>query len=380
MSFLRKHFNSHLELPDPATVKPYILVDIADDTPHRGDVRALRGIAKSIAQKQGWEIHHLTDKTPFPTPLQLKFARATKRRYEWETNLTQPKSACNRLELSSIEHIARAHHHIRTHGAPQIALTAPEAPIFRDMFFNFSSREDTLQALYHCTTTTSIWAEDMAGDLWDHEGIRPYEVRYLVAHDLEKADFENASTEFRTRYNHLCEHGPLITAFYCDIAQLGQNERDIIEILKNHDKATLVTCGAPRTEGLDKIEAFYQENLPPHIQFHSFPFSPDNEYNPYMGLVGTAQHIVRIGYSRSMDSEILTTGKTIHVPRANSCATARSYIQKYFKEISSYGAGETFDSPTLTPVNATEQIADKLYEHYQYNQTDSRQSLIVQYI
>lgn len=354
-----QHFAGASKVVTAATRNPYVLVDIANDNPHRGDVRAVRGIAKAIAQKQGWEIHFLDSQTPYPKPLTSKFLDSLnigiKRRPDVE-DMRNDKFGS--LWPREIDHVERIKSHIKQHGSPEIVLTTPSASIFENIKFASSSPDTTFRSLYQCEVIARDWAEKLSKNVGTGKSGDA-----LVAHDLEISDFEDASLEFKRKYPNLSENGALIGIIYCDNTHPTEVERKLIRLLENYDSVTLAICGAPRTENFEQIEQFFTEKLPEHVSFISFPFDPSAEYNPYLGLIMTADHLVRRGISQSIDSEIFALGKSVHVLAGDDWENPLK-SSGYYRNLSEYADDDILRTYLQEPINVTASLADELITQY----------------
>ncbi len=350
------------DLKTSATVTPkgpYVLVDIADDNPRRGDVRAVQGIARAISAKQGWPVTLLTSQTPYSRPLSLAFLHALKLETRQRPYLEHMRKGwAGELWLHERDHIARIQSHIKDHGAPAITLATPASPFSEKVAFSSSDPEATFRSLYQSAVIARDWAEHLSVNMGSGQRDDA-----LVAHDFDAEYFCAASAEFQARYPELCENGPLIALLYCDYAHPSVMEEKLIRLLDNYDCATLAICGAPRTQSFDQAQEFFREHLPPQIRFHSFPFVAGAEYNPYPGLLGAACHIIRRGISPSVDSEVFTMGKTVHVHASDTWEHPLKR-QGYFRNIADYDDNEVLQTSVQNPLNITLELAERLLEKY----------------
>lgn len=94
-------------------------------------------------------------------------------------------------------------------------------------------------------------------------------------------------------------------------------------------------------------------------------------YNPYLGLLDQADHVIVLGESRSVVSEALVDGRPVHVdwkPGTAEYFEERHYAalenDGYVKCIYGQEAGKPLDSAKLPPLNSTEAIADHIVREF----------------
>ncbi|MEM6903832.1 MAG: ELM1/GtrOC1 family putative glycosyltransferase, partial [Pseudomonadota bacterium] len=344
----------------------------ADDNPHRGDVRAVRGIAKAIARKTGWRVDELTSETDYPRSLGISLGfsllDAVKMDMRARPQLEGLREGrWGELWLGDRDHIRRVQSHIARHGAPEVVLATPSARVFQNIDFASTDHDATYRSLYQCDVVARDWAEKLSVNVGT--GKRG---DALVAHDLELEDFARAADEFRTRHPELTSQGPLVTLFYADHAHVTDVERRVVELLGNDRAATLVLCGAPRTAGQEQAEAFFAEQLPADVQLKSFRFEPEAAYNPYLGLVGASDHIIRRGISQSIDSEVFATGKSVHVwapdllnkDRSEGAGENPLHAQGYYRNLAAYGDRDRLKTVVQALLNVTDDLAAALLKRH----------------
>ncbi len=94
-------------------------------------------------------------------------------------------------------------------------------------------------------------------------------------------------------------------------------------------------------------------------------------YNPYLGLMDQADHVIVLGESRSVVSEALMNGRPVHVDWQSGTAEyfeERHYAalekEGYVKYIYGHESGKPLDSTKLAPLNSTEAIADHIVKEF----------------
>ncbi len=94
-------------------------------------------------------------------------------------------------------------------------------------------------------------------------------------------------------------------------------------------------------------------------------------YNPYLGLLDQADHVIVLGESRSIVSEAVTHGRPVHVDWRSDrpeCPTEQHYAALeqtgYVKYIYEQNSAAALDSTYLPPLNSTEAIADHIVQEF----------------
>lgn len=223
----------------------------------------------------------------------------------------------------------------------------------------------------------------------------------LVPHHLTKELLTEAGEDFKQHYPQV--KGPLIAIMmgghFTSAKQLAYK---LVAIAGNYPEATFFLCPSHRTLGnIDTLkiqmnaalekrsrrheilepankEAFNsiaQEIKPLSGQINILSVDYDKAvsksgYNPYLGLLDQADHIVVAGESYSLVSEALFTGKNIyvHCPEHNYL----KFKEKgYVSEINKLDENAPFPTRPMPPLDSTHEIAKAITEQYEKNRSHS---------
>ena len=89
-------------------------------------------------------------------------------------------------------------------------------------------------------------------------------------------------------------------------------------------------------------------------------------YNPYLGLLANADHIVVAGQSFSLVSEALFTGKNIYLYHPDEPYTHLTK-EDYVARLETLNPNAPFPTHTMPPIDMTRQVAEAIIEDYKEN-------------
>lgn len=300
---------------------PMVMVYIGDDDPTRGDSHGFKGIGLRMAQKLGGRFHYLEDK-----------------------NLTQlypgmpdPRDA---LDL-----------YMKQHGKPDILLS--RAAYYGGMMTRISP-------LMMVNTINEGLSSDLLGDI------------SLVSHHLTPEIFDEHGKKFREHYKEITS--PIVAVMLVNIQDVENFAQRMISKCAQHDELTVFICTSRRTYQdnyfslKSRMEELAQEKgIGARLKIEGYNFhehlGKENVFNPYVGLIKEADHIVVGGDSLSMVSEPLAVGKRVMVfePSHSYGGLKEKGMVVHFNDCA---ADKRFETSTFKPVNVTEDIASKLVDQF----------------
>lgn len=222
----------------------------------------------------------------------------------------------------------------------------------------------------------------------------------LVPHDLKKESLTKAGKDFKKHYPHT--KGPLVAIMMggyvtptkqlaCKLIDIACNYPEItfflcpsrrtggsVDNLKNHMNTAIEQSTSPNTGTIETAVAFNSAGLnnkprSERIEILSIDYDEaisDSGYNPYLGLLDQADHIVVAGESFSLVSEALFTGKNIYV----HCAEHNYFKFKeegYVSEVNQLDENAPFPTRPMPPLDSTHEIAKAITEQYEKNRSHS---------
>lgn len=192
----------------------------------------------------------------------------------------------------------------------------------------------------------------------------------LVAHDLTQDTLLNEAGVFKSHYPDIKGSlvGVLLGGCCCDPDQLA---KQLLLKAEKHEALTFFICPSGRTD-------FYYQELLDEIKVQRGDMFPEltvlgkeyekcvDGYNPYYGLLGSADHLVLLGESGSMLSEALYTGKPLHVSKFT-----RENTERLFAEGRLIALEQVTDRPFLSrsigALDVTKEIALSIARDYEMN-------------
>jgi len=296
--------------------RPSVMVYIGDDEPTRGDSHGFTGIGRALAEKLGASFHVLEDKALLSLYPQSRTAADGLTRY------------------------------IDEHGAPDVLFTRADN---RDTPVLLTLR-DTLKI----SAINEKFSQQMTGST------------ALVGHHLTPALLAAQGKAFRTE--HPAEKNETLVAVL--MAQDGDLDFFADKLVAKsaaHGKARIFVCACWRTpeEDFDVL----MQRLEKTIAARGFGdrlrltgYHPDKDagtFNPYIGLLDTAYHVLLAGPSRSMLSESLAAGKPVMTYSAGLPypELVERGLALHFNDCA---MDKRFETARITPVDITGEIADKI--------------------
>lgn len=307
-------------------LRPRIVVDFGDDDPSRGDMHGFAGLARRIAHKFGGEAVFI-----------------------------------------DAESLALAHPGGGSHQARLMAFF--EKSGYPDILFGWSRDNDPAQLARLRQKGTGLVVNSVNEKLSTRIP-RPCDSPYMVAHHLSPDTLRFEGEKFAREYDELPR--PYIAVLVADCIEPDADSQKLAEICRNYAEATVFVCTSRRSWS-DFYEVFL-ENLKAraaafgmgerlHVvgydfQSHQDRYGPNAHYNMYPGLLDQADHVILSGYSGSIASEVLATGK---VP----FATKHEWYGQMVEDglVASFAAcspDKPLQTARVTPIDITGDLADYL--------------------
>jgi len=331
---------------------PLIYAYIGTQDPMRGDSKARVGIAKTTAQILGGEYVYVDEAT-----LQEHFPTI--------------KGFNERLQQF-----------IKEKGMPDILVGHDTSGLFLQ-----EQKKPLVLFEYVPESIASITSE---------KGYTPSQLKGIVAHDLTPEVLETEGQIFREKYKDL--KGPLVAVMMgggfskYDVTKAAKAMRKVI---KNYEEVSVFVCPSRRTnEKFDQFMDVVENNVHAplhldmlmtslkkvfdienrgseiswsnHMQLHGVNYEECvSDYNPYIGLLENADHIVVLGQSQSLISEALFTGKTVMHAAGPHCELhSELYDMGVIKDLKDIVRKGEFDTQEIKPISTVYESAEKLAAEY----------------
>jgi hypothetical protein len=314
--------------------QPLVMAWIGQDDPHRGDSKASIGLAKLCAEMVGGRYVYVDE-----AMLDEQFPKA--KDYK--------------------EKVAAA---LREIGQPDILIGMHGGDAF------YTAEKRPLITMSHINETLSNkYGEDK-----------------LVPHHLTQADLDKAGAEFDAHYPNI--KGPLIAVMIGnDTPNVFDTINKINDIGRQYDDVTYFVCPSRRSERAPQL-AFEHLGNSLHSVFRSKDFgdylydlsqwgrdviysSYENlveGFNPYLGLLARADHIVVSGQSYSLVSEALFTGKNIYTDWM--CSEYTNLVNRgYIVPIDALDVTKPFPTKPMPALDITQKIADVIVDNFKNNKS-----------
>ena len=311
--------------------KPLVMAWIGEDDPHRGDSKLSIGLAQRCAELLDGQYVYVDSEM-----LEKLFPKAK-------------------------DHLERMRNAIKHIGEPDILI----GPACSEVYYSVENRP---------TVTMAKIGEAVSNRYGENK---------LIPHNLTNELLEEEGAKFRNIYTDI--KGPLVALMVAnDHYDLPSTARKLTQVAKQYDEVTFFICPSRRTANAGReledhlnnrlSSVFNTNNFSSYLK-RSFDFrsninviSADYKesiagYNPYLGLLANADHIVISGISYSMVSEALFTGKNIHIdfmPKDYMALQEQGYIVR-LDDLSGDGP---FETRKMKALNVTDKIANMMVDHY----------------
>lgn len=294
------------------------MVYIGNDDPTRGDSHGFAGIGARMAQKLNGSYSYLEDK---------------------HLKALYPKIS---------PHIA-LRHYFKDHGKPDIMLSR--------------------YYIHHGTMTSHVPLLTVS-DINEYLSSELLGERSLVSHHLTPELLEEEGKKFRAHYPDIAH--PLIAVTMVNIRNIDAFAQKLVSKCAAYDACTVFLCSSRRTEHdnyaqlkstLEKLAAEKGLTEKINVTGYNHHVQEPDAFNPYIGLLDTADHVIVAGESLSMQSEPLAAGKPVIV--FESCYThTRLKKEGLMIDFNACANDTRFEERRIAPVNITENIADRLIEKF----------------
>jgi hypothetical protein len=314
--------------------QPLIMAWIGQDDPNRGDSKGSIGLAKLCAEMVGGRYVYVDE-----AMLDAQFSKA--------------KSYKEKVEAA-----------LREIGQPDILIGTHSG----DAYY-VAEKRPTITVAHINETLSTKYGENR-----------------LVPHHLTSEILDNAGREFDAVYPQ--RRGPLVALMIGnDTPNIRDTVKKIHEIGKLYDEITFFVCPSLRAYRAPQLVFDYLDNnlesvfrsksmrayLSCLFQTGRDVFFAEYEqsitgYNPYLGLLARADHIVVSGHSYSLVSEALYTGKNIYTDWM--CTEYTDLVDLgYVVPIETLDCALPFPTKSMPALDTTQKIADIIVDNFKNNKS-----------
>ncbi len=320
---LRTLFNKAAK-PSYIPQKPVIVVSTLEDDKSRGDSNAYKRLGQLIADKIGGEYRYVDENF-----LMTKY----------------PDSSDYRAALSI---------YIEENGTPDIVFAR-----YRHQWIAEKDLYSKSKNPFYVQGINEYMTKEITGE------------KEQVSHHLTPALLKEEGIKFRSAHPDMPKN--LVAVIVADCS-LGCNfPETLLSSLPKNEQTGIFICTSRRTpsenfEYIMQSMSFHMDggDSTDHLVLRGYDFRTgreQNAYNPYMGLINEADHIVIIGSSQSIVSESLSRGKSVYLHENYDPydESEKAGLVKYFNTMSAH---KNLQTDTVTVYNPTECLADGLIKKY----------------
>lgn len=310
--------------------RPFVLVDIADDNPTRGDTRGNIGLAERIAEKINAKLMIVSDET-----------------------LEVPHRPVSQHRTALMQEL------FNRHGYPDIILQNRES---------------------HSTSTVAVagkgrgvivneFNESLPGTL----GVRWPEEIFVPSH-LSAKTLQYQGDLFAHEFSEMPR--PFIA-----VNMAGETSglaAKLASLEKSYPEATFFICSCHRTRANEfnrlikdlvkklgsAASRFPIVNLDHRLDTENY--GVDGVWNPYPGMIAQADHIIISGHSSSMVADVLAAGKSVYLTNflllgnTYSNEVERNGGKNLVKYIHDHKDGEPLQTEPIKTIDMTDICADRI--------------------
>lgn len=301
--------------------KALVVVDSFSDDPDRGDTHGHAGIARRIAEKTGGEFVHLD-------------FHSLEALYPHVGGKKDPRQDHNERLLKFFDDKGYPDFYITCHLAPEIKKRLNK-------------------------NAAGVIVHNFNENILDELGV--HALPEVVPHHLTPALLQHEGQKFATEYEELPR--PFIVVNTATLYNGNTPFAGKLASLKDvYPQATffVLSCHRVHPAYLEQFVGTLEKGLDDKKNFPVVPFDfvlqtcaygKEGVWNPYVGALDQADHIIIEGESCSMVSEALMKGKAIYVERRDLYEelAARHIV----RDIYAHKPGAPLSSPAIAPVDAT---------------------------
>ncbi len=318
--------------------QPFVLVDISCEIEARGDSHGFIGLGRRLAEKTGGKYRFLD-----------KFNLA-------QFGLPQDDIDTQNLDeyrASNLKRVRQLERFFASEGYPDFILTRGWSTTMDCV--DGKAAGLMLNNINECITSTFMRSR-----------MREPDFDVFVPHHLTPEVFAHEGRRFAEEFADLPRPFIGINLIEKGAVDIGTMTRKLGDLKHAYPEATFFICCTHRTDP-GFMNMFYymlkqhftgEEDRYPVIKYdHKYDLDHHDKsdyWNPYIGMLDQADHIVQIGVSRSILSESLAAGKTVHM----FDLYRGSY--NYCKAMGHYQKGEPLVSPPVKTPDRTSEVAEAI--------------------
>ncbi|MBI1215852.1 MAG: hypothetical protein GC185_08550 [Alphaproteobacteria bacterium] len=331
---------------------PMVLVYIGEDDPSRGDSHGLKGIGQRMAQKLNGKFHYLEDDDL--KRMYLENAHDVTAPGAQDAPAPVPEPGKKSVDMDKL-----LKRYLKENGKPEIVLS------------RFGQYNDAIKSAKPLLIVRDI-NETLSSRLLGEKS--------LVSHHLTPELLKAEGEKFRAQHPDF--QGPLIGVLMVDINGYSSFAEKMVSKCAAYPQATIFLCGSRRTPNYDydnlkeELEkAAKKKGLEGRLRIDGYNFlrglKNKDAFNPYVGLLDAADHIVLTGNSQSMLSEPLAAGKPV-ILHGSFNQYKKLKRKGLVMDFGKCAADKRFETGRIKPVNITEDITDKLIKDFKNAQSTRR--------
>ena len=220
------------------------------------------------------------------------------------------------------------------------------------------------------------WSSDLpdafhVGNLFQYtDELKDYK-KHLVCHHLTPEILQEGKKNFDEHYANIRK--PLIAVLPLKNSDPEGFAAQLIKTVSLYPEATIFICGSWRTRPDE--QAYLQtrlqkeidaRNMGDFVNIENFSMGKNeigfNDYNPYIGLIAKADHVVLCGQSASIVSEVLFTGKTPLLKKYDPATSLSEEKLVYYFNGKNLENG--FPTRNIEPISIISEVVDEIVNHF----------------
>jgi hypothetical protein len=194
----------------------------------------------------------------------------------------------------------------------------------------------------------------------------------LVSHDLTPEKLAAAGAEFSSRHPEIT--GDLVCILMADVSAhyVSDTVEKLASMCGTLKEPTVYFCPSRRTypDEYDSVVKKLKESCATYGTEEKIRVitptisSIRKNYNPYLGLLNKADHMVLLGYSGSMLSEAIYQGRPLYLAKGAETNFDGLARDGYLRAINPNNADNEFTRDRLPPISITAAVAEEIAKEF----------------
>lgn len=264
--------------------------------------------------------------------------------------------------------------HIEINGAPDIAIGSKTYDDIKNITptstFIVNGINEYLSRTYHNTMERELVSHHLTTDILQKAGeefsqeypqIKGELIGIILGGELWEYSYLD-SRLIADMLKAIVNHHNAATLFVCPSRRSGGTYQNIMKQLRREDYRGSIDLSSMFSQAVFQALSFPQKHKT-RVIGTSYETIKNGGFNPYLGLLAKADHLVIVGSSHSLVSEALFTGKNIYGYHLNQYPALER--QGYISPLKNLSPWKRLPTRAMPPLNVSREVAEGIVRGYQ---------------